>query len=97
MTLTACSRPCDDTAIHKNVQCHSLAVGDVITLHFTKMCNVTHNLFKVIGKDVMRLPFTKCAMSPTLCWSQEKDVIRLPFTQMYNVAHNLLIIGKEVS
>ena len=31
-----------------------------------KMCNVTHKLL-VMGKYVMRLPFTKCAMSLTCC------------------------------
>jgi len=35
---------------------------------FHKMWNVTHSLL-VTGKDVMRLPFTKCAMSLTSCWS----------------------------
>ena len=50
---------------------HSQAVGhrkrcDETALH--KMCNVTH-LLLVMGKDVMRLPFTKCAMSLTCCWS----------------------------
>ena len=34
------------------------------------MCNVTHFLL-VKGKDVMRLPFTKCAISLTNCWSWE--------------------------
>ena len=38
---------------------------------FHKMCNVTHFLF-IIGKDVMRLPFTKFAMPLTGCWSYEK-------------------------
>ena len=33
-----------------------------------KVCNVTHFLL-AIGKDVMRLPFIKCAMSLTSCWS----------------------------
>ena len=34
---------------------------------FQKMFNVTHCLL-VIGKDVMRLAFTKCAMLLTCCW-----------------------------
>ena len=55
----------------QNVQCHSLAVGhrkrsDETTFH--KRCYVTHCLL-VIGEDLMRLPFTKCAMSLTGCWS----------------------------
>src|SRR6266576_3407727 len=37
---------------------------------FHKMCNVTH-LLLVIGHDVLRLAFTKCPMSLTICWSQE--------------------------
>ncbi len=53
------------------VQCHSLAIshrkrGDETAFH--KMWNVTHSLL-VIGKDGIRLPFTKCAMSLTRCWS----------------------------
>src|SRR6266550_381291 len=56
------------------VQSHSLAVGhrkrcDETAFH--TMCNLTHFLL-VIGKDVMRvmrLPFTKCAISLTSCWS----------------------------
>ena len=64
---------CDD-CLSQNVQHHSLAVGShrkrcgetVIVFH--KTCNVTH-LLLVIGKYVIRLPFTKCAMSLTSCWS----------------------------
>ena len=53
-----------------NVQCHPQTVGhrkrcDETAFH--KMHNVTHKLL-VIGKDVMRLPFTKCVMSLT-SWS----------------------------
>ncbi len=40
---------------------------------FHRMCNVTHRLL-VRGKHVMRLPFTKYAMSLTRCWSW-KDVM----------------------
>ena len=56
--------------LSQNVQCHSLSVGHgkrCDETGFHKMCNVTHNLF-VIGKDVIRLPFTKCTVSPTFCW-----------------------------
>ena len=57
--------------LSQNVQYHSLAVGhrkscDETAFH--NMCNVTHFLLKVIVKDVMRLLFTKCAMSLTCCW-----------------------------
>ena len=68
--------------LSQNVQCHSLAVGcrkRCDETAFPKMCNVTHFLL-VIGKDVMRLPFTKCAMSLTSC-CHRKDVMRLPFTK----------------
>ena len=54
-----------------NVQCHSLAVGDrkrCDETDFHEMCNVTHFLL-VIGIGVMRLAFTKCAMSLTCCLS----------------------------
>ena len=60
--------------LSQHEQCHSLAVGDRKRCNetaFHKMCNVTHKLL-VIGKDVMRLSFTKCAMSLTTCWSYEK-------------------------
>ena len=63
--------------LSQNVKCHSLPqVGprkrcDETALH--KMCLVTHSLL-VIAKDAMRpwLPFKKCAMSLTTCWSWEK-------------------------
>ncbi len=45
------------------------------------MCNVTHKLL-VIGKDVIRLPFTKCATCVThILLVIGKDVIRLPSTK----------------
>ena len=57
----------------QNVQCHSQTVvrktADETAFH--KMCNVTHCLL-VMEKNGMRLPFTKCAMLPTSCWSWEK-------------------------
>ena len=56
--------------LSRNVQCHSQAMGhrkrcDETAFH--KMCNVAH-LLLVIGKDAIRLPFTKYAMSLTNCW-----------------------------
>ena len=74
---------CDETALDKmcNVWTHILLVimgKDVMSLH--KMCKVTH-LLLVIGRDVMRMPFTKCPMSLTTCWLFRKDVMRLPFTK----------------
>ena len=76
MSLTSCRslekmwRDC----LSQNVQYHSLPVGhrkrcDETAFH--TMCHVTH-LLLVIGTDVMRLPFTGCAMSLTNCWSWEK-------------------------
>ncbi len=48
---------------------HSLLViGKEVLSAFHKMCNVTHFLL-VIGIDLIRLPFTKSAMSLTSCWS----------------------------
>ena len=78
------------------MQCHSLAVGyrkrcDEIAFH--KMCNVTHSLL-VIGKDLMRLPFTKCVMSFTRCHGKRCD--ETAFHKMYNVTHSLSVIGKDV-
>ena len=58
--------------LSQNVQFHSLPVGhwkDLMTLpSMQKKSNVTHKLL-VIGRDVMRLSFTKWAMSLTNCWS----------------------------
>src|SRR6266576_2495101 len=53
--------------------CHTQAVGhrkrcDESAFH--KICNITHSLL-VRGKDMVRLPFTKCAMSLTTCLSWE--------------------------
>jgi len=36
------------------------------------MFNVTHCFLLAIWKDAMRMTFTKCALSLTPCWSQEK-------------------------
>ena len=55
----------------QNMQHHSLSVGHKNRCNetaFHKMCNVTHKLL-TIGKDVMGLLFTKCAMSLTSCQS----------------------------
>ena len=61
-------------SLSQNVQHHTQAVGhgrrcDETAFH--RICNVPHKLL-VIGKDMMRLPFTKCAMSLTPCWPYEK-------------------------
>ena len=45
------------------------------------MCNVTHSLL-LMGKDAMRLPFTKCALNITHnLLVIGKDVMRLSFTK----------------
>ncbi len=49
-------------------------------------------------KDVMRLPFTKCAMSLTPCWSQERcdESHETALHKTCNVTHLLLVIGNDV-
>src|SRR6266550_933732 len=56
------------------------------------MCNVTHSLL-VVGKDVMRLPFTKCAMSLTTCLSWETG---LPSTKCAMSLTNCCIVGQYI-
>jgi hypothetical protein len=63
--------------LSQNMHCYSQTVGhrkicDETALHKT-LCNVTHSLLP-IGKDVMRLPFTKivkfnCSLAVTNSWS----------------------------
>ena len=63
-----------DWLSENHVQWHLQAVNDRKRCEgtaFHKMCNVTHILL-VIWRDGTRLPFTKCAMSPTSCYSLEK-------------------------
>jgi hypothetical protein len=55
----------DETAFLKRCN-DSLPVGDWKGCD-DKMCNVTHKLL-LKGKDMMRLPFTKCAISLTPWW-----------------------------
>ncbi len=87
----------------RNVQGYSqpavLIIGkNVMILHFTKICNVTHSLL-VIGEYVVRLPQTWniCNVTHNLLVIG-KDAMRLPVGQKYecNVTHNLLVIGKDV-
>ncbi len=54
---------------------------------FEKMCNDTYKLLLVIRKDIMRLSFTTCAMSLTVCWSQVKMCLS------QNVEHHSLPIS----
>ncbi len=69
--------------ISQNVQYHSQAISHRKQCHetgFHKMCDVTHWLL-VIGKDMMRSSFTKCAISDSLAICHSKDAMRLPFTK----------------
>ena len=61
---------------------------------FHKSCNIAHILL-VIGKDVIRLAFTKCALSLTCCWHRKRwDEIAC--NKMCNPTNNLLVMGKDV-
>ena len=63
-------------------------------LPFTKC--VTDSKLLEIGREVMRLPFTKYAMSLTNCGSWGKVTGETSFHKMCNVTHKLLVIGKDV-
>ena len=79
------------------MQCHSHAVGDRKRCDdsaFHKMCNITHKLL-VIGKDVMRLPFT-IVQCHSLAVGGRKRCDETGFHKMYNVTHLLLVIGTDV-
>ena len=91
-------RRCDETfLLSQNVQCNSQTVGhhkrcDETTFH--KICIVTHKLL-VIGKCVMRLPYTKlCAMS--LPAAHRKRCDETAFHKNCKVAHSLLVLWKDV-
>ena len=91
---TVCHRKsCDETIFHKVcIECHSQAVCNETVSH--KVCNVTHKLF-VVGKDVMRVPFTTCAILLTSCWSWETIWWYYPSPNVI-VTHSLLIIWTDV-
>ena len=121
MSLTCCwawERMWWDCLSH-NVQCHSLPVGHGKQMWWDclSQCVQCHSLAVGHRKDVMRLPFTKCTISLTFCWSLEMmwwdchsqnvqchshsvghwkrcDVTAID--KMCNVAHKLLVIGKDV-
>jgi hypothetical protein len=62
------------------------------------MYNITHKLL-LIGKDVMRLPFTKLNVQcHSLSFGDRKrcDEPEHVFGKMCNVAHSLLVMGKDV-
>ena len=86
---------CGD-CLSQNMQCHSQTVGhskrcDETAFH--KMCNtyVTHWLL-IIAKDVMRLPFPKCAICHSHPVYDRKDCLY----KTCNVTHILLVIAKDV-
>ena len=61
---------------------------------FQKMCNATCLLLVIWIEGVMKLPFWRCTMSLTPCWSQEKCVEIEQ--KMCNVTHSLSVIEKGV-
>ena len=84
--------------LSQNVQCHSLADDHGKRCHettFHTMCNITHSLL-IMVKDVMRLPFTKCARSLTSCWSLENMRWDCPGHNMWNDTHKLWVIERNV-
>ena len=73
----------------QNVQCHSLAVDHRERCNepsFHKMSNITHFLL-VIGKDMIRLPFTKSAMWHTSCLPQKEVWFRECLSQKCHNSH----------
>ena len=77
-------------------KCHSQAVGHRKRGHktaFHKLCNVTHMLL-VIGKDVIRLPFIKGAMSLTFCWSWER--MSWGYLLQKVQCHSHAVMGKDI-
>ena len=58
------------------------------------MCNVTHKLL-VIGKDVLRLSFTKVQYH-LLAVGHGKRCDEIAFHKMHNVTDKLMVIGKDV-
>jgi len=93
---------CDDTgATHEmcNVTHFLSVIGkigkDVIRMPSTVTQNVqiTHRLL-VTGKDVMKLPFTRCAMMSLTDWRKRSD--ETTFHKMCNVTYWLLVIGNNV-
>ena len=87
----------DETISHclsQNVQCHSLAGGHRKSVMKQSFINVqvTHNLL-VMGKDVMRLSSTTCAISLTP-YSCSYDLTA--FHNMCNVTHKLLVMGTDL-
>ena len=99
MSLTDCwsQKRCDETALYKNLQSHSLAIGhrkrcDGTVFH--KMCNIAH-LLLVIGNTLMRLPFTnvQCHSLPV---GYRKRCHEPTAHKMCNVTHKLLVMGKYV-
>ena len=70
-------KPCDENALQKKCAMYSQSVGHMKRCDETIKCHITHNLF-VIGKDTMRLPFTKmCSDISYSLLMREKDVMTL--------------------
>ena len=87
---------CCDAAFHRmcNVT-HSLFIIRKMWWDcHSQICNFT-NFLLVIGKDVMRLSFTKCAVLLTTCWLYEKSD-ETDFCKMCNATHLQMVVGKDV-
>ena len=83
---------CYSHAVGHMKRCDETIAGDETALH--KMCNIAHFLL-VIGKDGMRLPFTKYT-----CHSQAvghgEGCDEGTFYNMCNITHKLLAIEQYV-
>ena len=72
--------------LSQNVQCHSLAVGNMCWGYPSQ--NVRFHLLPVSHSiGCVRLPFTKCPMSLTRCWSL-KRCDETAFHKMCNICHS---------
>ena len=79
------------------MQCHKHSIGHMKRCNetdFHKMCNLTHKLL-AIGKDVMRLPFRKCAMPSLAIGHRKRCDETVAYHKLYNVTHILLVIKKR--
>ena len=75
---------------------HSLSVGHRHNeTAFHTIFNVTYFLL-VIGKDVIRLPFTKCHSQADGHRERGERSDETAFHKVCNVTHKLLVIGQDV-
>ena len=73
MSLTSCwsVKRCDETSVHMMCNVTHLLFVKGKDVMSPKMWNATYKLL-VIRKKMWWMPFTKCAISHTHCWSEEK-------------------------